>query len=58
MLSKILKISQLFNKDQDPINYDDNGDEYRNYYYKEMNDCFYILQNKEKINFENILLHN
>ena len=59
MLSKILKISQLFNKDQDTINYDDNEDEYINYYDKEMNDYFYILQNKEKkLILKIFLLHN
>ena len=66
MLCKILKISQLINEDPDPIpnnddirenynpnyNYDDE-DEYRNYYDEEMYDYFYILQNKEKINFKN-----
>ncbi len=63
MLSRILKISQLINEDPDPIpnndhireNYhpdDDEEDEYRNNYDEEMNEYFYIVQNKEKIDFK------
>ena len=63
MLSRILKISQLINEDPDPIpnndhireHYhpdDDEDDEYRNNYDEEMNEYFYIEQNKEKIDFK------
>ena len=63
MLSRILKISQLINEEPDPIpnndhikeNYhpdDDEEDEYRNNYDEEMNEYFYIVQNKEKIDFK------
>ena len=63
MLSRILKISQLINEDPDPIpnndhireHYhqdDDEEDEYRNNYDEEMNEYFYIEQNKEKIDFK------
>ena len=63
MLSRILKISQLINEEPNPIpnndhikeNYhpdDDEEDEYRNNYDEEMNEYFYIVQNKEKIDLK------
>jgi hypothetical protein len=66
MLSRILQISELINEDPDPVpnndninynqkgKYDDDDDDYRyNNYDDEIDNYFYILQDKDKIDFKN-----
>ena len=62
MLSRILKITQLINEDPDPIlnndnireDFDEENEEYYNNRYNDdvASEFYYILQNKEKIDFK------